>query len=163
MGGLAAFIGMLSGSVGGYVPDVAHTNHSAQAVFAKFVSTKLGAWAAVFATATAALSSFIKQERYFELASTFSEAATNLEDQFLLAHERNFFGVGLEKENQEEWAKFVRGCENVVDQENHKWNAIMREKGPKAVNDDAQGASKELSASISTTDASHLGSLVVEP
>jgi len=137
-GGIAALIGMLSGSVGGaqnMVNDV--TEQNAQALFVQFVSTKLGAWAAVFATATAATSSFISMSKYYELAAMFSGSAQMLEDCYLLAREQNFF-----KKRPDEWSKFVIQCEDIIVQENDKWAAIEEKK---AENQRASVATSKIS------------------
>jgi len=133
LGGVAALIGMLAGSAGGanYVVNDA-TDPSAQAIFVEFVSTKLGAWAAVFATATAAISSSITMGKYFELAAIFSESAQKLEDLFLLAHEQHFFEDQSQEWYKKEWSVFVLDCEEIIAQENYKWENIFQMKGPSA-------------------------------
>lgn len=138
LAGVAAFIGMLAGSAGGanHVVNDA-TDPSTQTIFVEFVSTKLGAWAAVFATATAATSSFVKMGKYYELAAIFSESAQKLEDLFLLAHEQHFFEHKHQSWYKKEWSVFVLKCEEIIAQENDKWENIFHKKDPSATRSEA--------------------------
>jgi hypothetical protein len=112
---IAALIGFLSGSVGG--ASVTVDGGGARNKFVAFVSGGLGAWAAVFTTAAAAVSGHIAHTKHHEVSAMYSVTAQRLEDLSLEVRD-------TAKTGTEEWSDFVLNCEAEISQENAKWTAI---------------------------------------
>jgi hypothetical protein len=85
--------------------------------FVAFVSGGLGAWAAVFTTAAAAVAGHIANTKHHEISAMYSVTAQRLED--LSLHVRDTAKTGTE-----EWSDFVLNCEAEISQENAKWTAM---------------------------------------